>query len=34
MLIEQRSIAGTGSPFVPSDAAATDLLVFKHEYMG
>lgn len=34
MLIEQRSIAGTGSSFVRSDAAATDLLVHKLEYMG
>lgn len=34
MLIEQRSIAGRSSSFVRSDAAATDLLVLKHEYMG
>lgn len=34
MLIEQRSIADTDSSFVRSDAATTDLLVFKLEYMG
>ncbi len=34
MLIEQRSIAGTGSSFVHSDAAAMDLLANKLEYMG